>query len=54
VPVVPDDDALTVKTCKTGYRIMRGRGDGQPFVWVRPGELINLANLLVDAHEESE
>jgi hypothetical protein len=50
---VPDDDALTVKSCKTGFRIMRGRGEKHPFVWVRPGEVVHLANILIDELEKS-
>jgi hypothetical protein len=50
---VTDDDALTVKVSTRGFRIMRGKGQNRPFVFVRPAEVINLTNLLIDAYEES-
>jgi hypothetical protein len=51
---VPDDDQITVKTCKTGFRVQRGSGADRPFLWVRPGELINLTNILIDEFEKSK
>lgn len=50
--IVPDDNSLTIKAFKNGFRIMRGSGSNRPFVWVRPSEVINLTNLLIDAFEK--
>jgi hypothetical protein len=49
---IKDNDPLTVKSCTSGYRIMRGRR--QAFVFVRNSEVLNLADQLVDAHEQRE
>jgi hypothetical protein len=49
---VTDDDALTIKTSRRGFRIMRGSGPNRPFVFVRPSEVTNLCDLLIDAFEK--
>jgi hypothetical protein len=48
---VPDDNALNVQVCRTGYRIKRG---SEHYIWVSPGEVTNLINLLADAQETRE
>ena len=54
MPVIPDTDSnpLSVKRTKNGYRIMRGSGANNPYVFVRPGEVIALADHLIDAMEQ--
>jgi hypothetical protein len=49
---VRDNDALTIKAVKNGFRIMRGQGPNRPFIFVRLSEVINLTNLLIDAFEK--